>query len=79
MDMLEYQEQGRRQRLTDGNTRQRVQFSFTVTGAAIALLCLIASADDDLTARAAPATSAVALLSDSGETAFEIGFSRLAH
>jgi hypothetical protein len=64
MDMRGYQEQPQHQRPTGRSTRRRVQFSFAATGVAIALLCLIASANDGFTARTAPVTPAVALLSD---------------
>lgn len=62
--MRGYQEQAQQQRPADRSTRRGVQFSFAVIGAAIALVGLIASADDGFTARSAPVTPAAALLSD---------------
>ena len=62
--MPRYSKHAQRQRTPHRSTRRRSQFSFTITGTAIALLCLIASANDGFTARAASVAPALAVLSD---------------
>lgn len=62
--MVAYQAQTQRQRIASGGKPGRPRTWFAATVAVIALLCLIASAEDGFTARAAPATPAVALISD---------------
>ena len=62
--MLGYEKQAQGRRVAKRSRGRRAQFSFMATGAAIALSWLVASADDGFTARAAPVTPSVALLSD---------------
>jgi hypothetical protein len=64
MDMLAYQAQAQRHRVAGRSTLRRAQFSLAATGVAIALVCLMASAEDGFPARAAWVTPVAASLSD---------------
>jgi hypothetical protein len=64
MDMLAYQAQPQRRRVADSSRVRRAQFSLAATAVAIALLCLIFSAEYGFPARAAWVTPVAASLSD---------------
>jgi hypothetical protein len=64
MHMRGYREGTQRRRPRNQRTGRKVPFSLAVTGAAVALLSLMASAEDGFTARATSVTPAIALLGD---------------